>query len=366
MAGKRHSANDMQLLAELHQMGKRMCDVCEALGLEREDDDEESKNEMAEGSEPTFESTEKKSADVEGEETPVADTTKALSMDDKIAAVRDAFWRKYDSTEFNLPGQDRCWIVAVYEDYVVVKRGLVTFKVPYTMGESVEFSDREQWQKVESEWVIKNAPLWLSSVDETQTVKALGANRLGMYLVMWGDPSSKDVTGEYFTPETKGLLNVFNEIGKVPLLYHHGMDDTIKAEVIGHYDLMVADEVGIWAEAQVTAANQYIGAIRQMAKKGYLGSSSGTLPAARKVNKATGAIEGWTIVEGSLTPTPADWRQRTDTPVQVIKSYYSELGLTWPETDNESAEGDEESRKARELDLERERLALLELEIAAL
>jgi hypothetical protein len=363
MAGKRHSAGDMQMLAELSRLSKRICDLCESLGYEDEE------NEHSDGTEPSFESSEEKAVALEApeEEAPVADeSVKAMSLDDRVSAIRDAFWRKYDAPEYAMPGVDRCWIVAVYDDYVIVKRGLVNFKVPFTMGDKVVFTDSDQWQRVEAEWVMKNAPIWLSQVDEAQTVKALGSNRLGMYLVLWGDPKSADVTGEYFTPETKGLLNVYNEIGKVPLLYHHGMDDAVKAEVIGHYDVMVPDEVGIWAEAQVTAANQYVSVIKQMAKKGYLGSSSGTLPAARKVNKTTGEIEGWTIVEGSLTPTPADWRQRTDTPVQVIKSYYSELGLTWPETDNESAEGDEESRKARELDLERERLALLELEIAAL
>lgn len=192
--------------------------------------------------------------------------------------------------------------------------------------------------------------------------KAFGADRFGGYLVLWGTQKAKDVTGEFFTSHTQEMKSVFDAMGRLPVLYHHAADSTLKSQVIGHIDLMQPDEVGLWVEAQATKADLYRRMVKPLLDKGLLGWSSGTFPRAKEV-KATGEITRWPIMEGSLTPTPADPRQMMR-PVAAVKAAFVEIGLdadalkayddptTAPDTDESIAL----------LNLERERLAILELE----
>ena len=154
----------------------------------------------------------------------------------------------------------------------------------------------------------------------------------GGYLVVWGDASTRDLQGEYFTPATDFALDWYDER---PVLYHHGLDGNLKAAVIGKIDRLTVDEVGIWAEAQLDLHKRYVRAVQRLVEKGVLNWSSGSL--AHLVDVADdGTIKRWPLVEGSLTPTPAEPR-RTD--VQTIKSAYSALGLTPPpEPDDSTAD----------------------------
>lgn len=202
-------------------------------------------------------------------------------------------------------------------------------------------------------------------------IKALPGNRLAHYAVLWGDKDHADLTsfvrntpGEWFTPDTEELLSVFEGTGKLPWFYQHGADPQVKATPLGYIDLMGTDEWGIWYQTQLTAAAKYkqvVGHVIQMAKAGELGSSSGALPAARRV-ASTGQIKRWPIVEVSATPVPMDPRM-LDIPMTEIKAAYKALDLAFPEPEQEpEAIGDEESRqRALELALESERLALLDL-----
>src|SRR5262249_50911677 len=158
---------------------------------------------------------------------------------------------------------------------------------------------------------------------------------------------------------TEELDVIFKSMGKLPLLYQHASDDTLKTTVIGVVDTMKVDQVGLWVESQINLADAYSQAIFQMVDTGKLGTSTGTLPLARKVAPG-GAIERWPIAEVSLTPTPAEPRLRTEMPVAVLKAAYIELGLPIP-VQIPADEGAEEARQQQELELERERLALLQL-----
>ncbi len=154
------------------------------------------------------------------------------------------------------------------------------------------------------------------------TVKMLDAasGRIGGYLVVWGDPQARDLEGEYFTPETELGLNWYD---RRPVLYHHGLDGEIKAAAIGVIDTLQPDDTGIWAEAQLDLRQRYVGAVQRLVDKGLLNWSSGSLPHLVDV-AADGHIRRWPLVEGSLTPTPAEPR-RTD--VQTLKSACKALGL---------------------------------------
>jgi len=144
--------------------------------------------------------------------------------------------------------------------------------------------------------------------------------RVGGYLVVWGDSQRRDLQGEYFTPDTDLGLAWY---AQRPVLYHHGLDGDLKAAVIGVIDTLMPDAVGIWAEAQLDMRQRYVRVVQKLIDRGVLGWSSGSLPHLVEVMD-DGRIKRWPIVEGSLTPTPAEPR-RTD--VRTIKSAYDALGL---------------------------------------
>ena len=155
-----------------------------------------------------------------------------------------------------------------------------------------------------------------------KTVKMIdeSAGRVGGYLLAWGQPHKRDMQGEYFTPETDVGLDWYE---RRPVLYHHGLDGALKAAVIGVIDRLAPDEIGLWAEAQLDLHKRYVRAVQRLVDQGVLSWSSGSLPHLVEV-EAGGRIKRWPIVEGSLTPSPAEPR-RTD--VRTLKSAYKALGL---------------------------------------
>ena len=154
------------------------------------------------------------------------------------------------------------------------------------------------------------------------TVKTIDApaGRIGGYLITWGEPRQRDIQGEYFTPQTDVGLDWYEQR---PVLYHHGLDGTLKAAVIGLIDTLRPDEIGLWAEAQLDLHKRYVRAVQRLVDQGILSWSSGSLPHLVEVG-ADGRIKRWPIVEGSLTPTPAEPRL---TDVRTLKSAYKSLGL---------------------------------------
>lgn len=155
----------------------------------------------------------------------------------------------------------------------------------------------------------------------TTQIKALKAEgRVGGYLVVWGDAKNRDLQGEYFTPQTDLALDWF----KVrPALYHHGLDGNLKAASIGVIDTLKADDTGLWAEAQLDLHKKYVETVNQLVEKGILHWSSGSLAHLVEVEE-DGQIKRWPLIEGSMTPTPAEPR---NTNIASIKSAYQELGL---------------------------------------
>ena len=171
------------------------------------------------------------------------------------------------------------------------------------------------------------------------TVKMIDApaGRIGGYMLVWGGADRRDLQGEFFTPQTDVGLDWYEQR---PVLYHHGLDGALKAAVIGVIDTLRPDETGLWAEAQLDLHKRYVRAVRRLVDLGVLSWSSGSLPHLVDVDH-DGRIKTWPIVEGSLTPTPAEPR-RTD--VQTLKSAYKSLGLDVSRlgieaTDNSDANG---------------------------
>jgi len=130
-------------------------------------------------------------------------------------------------------------------------------------------------------------------------------SRVGGYLVMWGSPEKRDLYGEYFTPETYLALDW--PMQARPMFYQHGLDGTIRTHLIGAIDTLKTDDIGLWAEAQMQLHFEYIDQLRWLIEQGYIAWSSGALPYQVHVD-SDGQIKRWPIVEGSLTPTPAEPR----------------------------------------------------------
>ncbi len=174
---------------------------------------------------------------------------------------------------------------------------------------------------------------------ETSAVKMLDAEggRIGGYLVVWGDSAQRDLQGEYFTPESDVGLDWYDQR---PVLYHHGLDGNLKAAVIGAIDTLRQDEVGIWAEAQLDMHKRYVRAVQRLVDKGVLSWSSGSLAHLVEIAE-DGHIKRWPIVEGSLTPTPAEPRH---TDVQTLKSAYKALGLDMARLGIDGADASMEDR----------------------
>lgn len=161
-----------------------------------------------------------------------------------------------------------------------------------------------------------------------QSIKSLGNNRIGGYLVAWGKPGDTDLTNEYFTADTDFMLDRFPIAGQALVLYHHAMDDAAKGYELGTFDTATVDDYGLWAEAQLEVAEKYkrdprvraklenlILKIKALVERQALGWSSGTAP--QLVERDGGHIRRWPIVEGSLTPSPA---QPGKTRIQAIKA----------------------------------------------
>ena len=144
--------------------------------------------------------------------------------------------------------------------------------------------------------------------------------RVGGYLVVWGDAVQRDLHGEYFTPGTDLGLDWYP---RRPVLYQHGLEGDLGPVMIGQIEGMQPDETGLWVEAQLDLRSKWARAVLEMVDQGVLGWSSGSLPHLVDV-AADGCIRRWPVVEGSLTPTPAEPRY---TDVVAVKAAYASLGL---------------------------------------
>lgn len=150
-------------------------------------------------------------------------------------------------------------------------------------------------------------------------LKAFEDGRIGGYLIRYGNAHQKDLEGEYFTPETNFELGWYPNR---PVLFHHGLADEGTTAIGVITDIRPNNE-GLWAEA-ILDINHEDTQIRQFARRAYalvkagkLGWSSGSTPHLVKTDR-DGRITRWPIVEGSLTPTPAEPGGRTS--VSALKS----------------------------------------------
>lgn len=130
---------------------------------------------------------------------------------------------------------------------------------------------------------------------------------VGGLAIPFGSLSARDLVDEYFDRSTDFALDWFPNMDR-PILYHHGLDGTVKAEVIGRQVGAYVDDAGVWIKAQLDKRSRWFARVMRLLREGVLGWSSGTMEHLAKADPLTGRIVRWPWIEASLTPTPADGR----------------------------------------------------------
>lgn len=144
------------------------------------------------------------------------------------------------------------------------------------------------------------------SVIRGGAIKALGAGKIGGYLVLFTSADSPDLQGEFFTKST----DFFIENGdKRPIFYRHGAHPVIKSRRLGNATLTL-DDVGVFLEGELNLRDNYEKGIYKLAEQGKLGWSSGSMGhlVTKKPNGKSLEILTWPIGEASLTPNPVEGR----------------------------------------------------------
>ena len=135
-------------------------------------------------------------------------------------------------------------------------------------------------------------------------------------------------------------------MGAIPLIVHHGGDEAIKTFVYGEVDVMELDDVGLWYEGKIKEFEVYYNYVKPLMDEKKMFSSSGTLPAAKRVAK-NGHITRWPVAEMTNTWLPAEYRM-LERPLAEIKSAYNELGLELPDLDKKEPEKAKESNEVQD------------------
>lgn len=144
-------------------------------------------------------------------------------------------------------------------------------------------------------------------------VKSLGGNKVGGYLVRFGDAFKTDLEGDYFIPETDFDVD-WTESVKSSVYFNHGLDKTLGKKKLGggiKATLNKPDDIGIWIEAVLDERNEYEAAILSLVKDGKMGWSSGTaahLIEKEKVGRAYKIVKWGLGLDATITPAPAESR----------------------------------------------------------
>ena len=156
----------------------------------------------------------------------------------------------------------------------------------------------------------------------------------GMLAPFGGPFKGKDLDGEFFSAKTAFELEWFGDWQR-PLLYHHGLDPEIKTAVVGRIKVTPTDK-GLWMEGQLDKAHEYASAVADLVDSGTMGLSSGSVSHLIETDAKSGEIKRWPLIEGSLTPTPANPEAKAAPVKYAMKSadaieHLAVLGVAAPE-----------------------------------
>lgn len=169
-----------------------------------------------------------------------------------------------------------------------------------------------------------------------------GGVHVGGYLVTFSDADNTDIVGDYFTKETdfgfddeqKSLPVYFNH--GAPIKFRDGGDITIKRRIGA--GTVTKDDIGLFIDAIIYNHDEYERAISSQMKS--LGWSSGAvnyLVEREYTNNGVAFIKRWPLGEASLTPTPAEPKNKA----VELKSLKSPESETLAAGADAEAKGDE-------------------------
>lgn len=127
----------------------------------------------------------------------------------------------------------------------------------------------------------------------------------GVGIPFGGPLNGKDLHGQFFSKNTDFVWDLVPD-GQRPLMYQHGLDETLRTAVIGRWAVKRIDDSGVWISAQLDKRSEYVEEIKELIDAGVLGLSSATMGHLVKVATKSGEILRWPVVELSLTPNPAN------------------------------------------------------------
>lgn len=312
------------------------------------------------------------------------DDIKAESLDERMSRVRQAW---IESTEpIRQLHESDAWVREIFDDHVIVEDGGDLFKYPYEVDDGkVVFGDAVP---VETEYVEKalssiegladriatkegrvfaernaerirdaivtllkaaedggiDIPGWGREVRppefrsrENLVVKILSEDEdgavVGGLMCLFADGETKDLQGEYFTPETKTWHETYKS---VPALFHHGLDDTIGLAPVGKRRKAEIVDDGLWVEDWLDKSSEYWDLIEPLLEAKALYYSPGSAPHLVRKDE-DGRLLNYPVIEDTLTVTPAQHRLR---PIERIKAAYKSVGLNLPEALQDSRESD--------------------------
>lgn len=193
-------------------------------------------------------------------------------------------------------------------------------------GELIKCHDTEQEAKDHMAALYAN-------VSEAKAVKFVEGTEdeiEGLLLPWGGIHNGKDLDGEYFSAKTNFCLEWFPEPATRPLLYDHGLDPDAGPTVVGRIkSIEIKADTGGWMQAQLDKQSKYFAAIKEMVERGKLYLSSGAM--AHLVQRgAKGELLRWPVVEGSLTPTPANLLATVGYP--EVAKHFKAIDVDLPES----------------------------------
>jgi len=114
----------------------------------------------------------------------------------------------------------------------------------------------------------------------------------------------------------------------VPVLFHHGLDDSVGLNVIGHRLKAVPDDTGVWVEHWLDKSNKYWAMVKPLLEAEALYLSPGSAPHLVK-REEDGRLKSYPVVEDTNTVIPCQHRLL---PVEHIKAVYAAANIELPDT----------------------------------
>lgn len=155
--------------------------------------------------------------------------------------------------------------------------------------------------------------LQLETEEREKTMRIKAAKQdISAYCMMWGNEDTKDLSGEYFTPQT----DVGNIDREIPLRYYSGGDfvelgtaklakDSVGIYAVGHIEPDLHNpQQSRYAEAVVSMLNQKQLLFSMSTQAGF----EDTLKRNENYVDENGEIRYWPIIGVLVTPTPSDPR----------------------------------------------------------